>query len=110
MHPSTRLYLLFSPVLYSRLSLVICFMLSSAYESIPVSQCIPLPFPDLVPTCLFSASMSLSASELKSCASLVAQMAKNLPAMQEIQVQSVGQEDPLEKGMATHSSILAGES
>ena len=69
-------------------------MLSSAYESIPVSQCIPLPFPDLVPTCLFSASMSLSASELKSCASLVAQMVKNLPAMQEIQVQSVGQEDP----------------
>ena len=37
----------------------------------------------------------------------VAQMVKNLPAMQETQVQSVGQEDPLEKGMATHSSILA---
>ena len=32
---------------------------------------------------------------------------KNLPAMQEMQVQSLGQEDPLEKGMATHSSILA---
>ena len=40
-------------------------------------------------------------------ASLVAQMVKNLPAMQEIQVQSLGQEVPLEKGMATHSSILA---
>ena len=41
-------------------------------------------------------------------ASLVAQMVvKNLPAMQEIQVQSQSQEDPLEKGMATHSSILA---
>ena len=39
--------------------------------------------------------------------SLVAQMVKNLPAMQETQVQSLGQEDPLEKGMATHSSILA---
>ena len=39
--------------------------------------------------------------------SLVAQMVKNLPAMWEIQVQSLGQEDPLEKGMATHSSILA---
>ena len=37
---------------------------------------------------------------------LVAQMVKNLPAMQETQVQSLGQEDPLEKGMATHSSIL----
>ena len=32
---------------------------------------------------------------------------KNLPAMQETQVQSLGQEDPLEKGMETHSSILA---
>ena len=40
-------------------------------------------------------------------ASLVAQMVKNLPAMQETQVQFLGQEDPLEKGMATHSSILA---
>ena len=34
-------------------------------------------------------------------------MVKNLPAMQETQVQSLGQEDSLEKGMATHSSILA---
>ena len=40
-------------------------------------------------------------------ASLVAQMVKNLPAMQETQVQSLGWEDPLEEGMATHSSILA---
>ena len=40
-------------------------------------------------------------------ASLMAQMAKNLPAMQETWVQFLGQEDPLEKGMATHSSILA---
>ena len=39
--------------------------------------------------------------------SLVAQMVKNLPAMQETWIQSLGQEDPLEKGMATHSSILA---
>ena len=39
--------------------------------------------------------------------SLVAQMVKNLPAVQENWVQSLGQEDPLEKGMATHSSILA---
>ena len=34
-------------------------------------------------------------------------MVKNLPIMQETQVQSLGQEDPLEKEMATHSSILA---
>ena len=32
---------------------------------------------------------------------------KNLPAMQETQVRSLGQEDPLEEGMATHSSVLA---
>ena len=40
-------------------------------------------------------------------ASLAAQMVKNLPVMQETQVQSLSQEDPLEKGMATRSSILA---
>ena len=39
-------------------------------------------------------------------ASLIAQTVKNLPAMQETQVQFLGQEDPLEKEMATHSSIL----
>ena len=40
-------------------------------------------------------------------ASLVAQTVKNLPTMQETWVQSLGWEDPLEEGMATHSSILA---
>ena len=40
-------------------------------------------------------------------ASLVAQTVKNLPAMQEIWLQSLGREDPLEEEMATHSSILA---
>ena len=40
-------------------------------------------------------------------ASLVAQIVKNPPAMQETWVWSLGQEDPLEKGMATHSNILA---
>ena len=40
-------------------------------------------------------------------ASLVAHMVKNMPAMQETWVQSLGQEDPLEKGMATCSNILA---
>ena len=39
----------------------------------------------------------------------MAQAIKNLPAMQKTQVQSLHQEDPLEKGMATHSSILAWE-
>ena len=42
-----------------------------------------------------------------SWASLVAQMVKHVPEMGETWVQSLGWEDPLEKGMATHSSILA---
>ena len=45
--------------------------------------------------------------ECKFGASLVAQTVKNLPAMQETQVQSLGGEDPLEEGIATRSSILA---
>ena len=43
----------------------------------------------------------------KDWASLVAQLVKNLPAVRETQVRSLGWEDPLEKEMATHSSILA---
>ena len=42
-------------------------------------------------------------------ASLVVQMVKNLPAVQETQFQSLDWEDPLEKGMATHTSILPGK-
>ena len=42
-------------------------------------------------------------------ACLIAQMVKKLPAMQATQVQSLDEEDTLEMGMATHSSILAGE-
>ena len=57
-------------------------------------------------------SFELSLKEIvdKICeiwASLAAQMVKNLPAMQETRVQSLDQEDPLEKVMATHSNILA---
>ena len=47
----------------------------------------------------------LNRTELR--ASVVAQMVKNLPAMWETKVLSLGQEDPLQKGMVTHSSILA---
>ena len=53
-------------------------------------------------------SPALQANSLPS-ASLVAQMVKKLPAMWETQVWSLSQEDPLEKEMATHSSILAWE-
>ena len=47
------------------------------------------------------------ANVLYNRASLVAQLVKNPPAMQETQVQSLGWEDPQAKGTATHSSILA---
>ena len=46
-------------------------------------------------------------SNIKKGASLVTQMAKNLPEMQETWVQSLGWKDPLEKKMTSHSSILA---
>ena len=46
-------------------------------------------------------------SDFHFAASLVAQLVKRLPAMQETWVRSLDREDPLEKGMATHSSILA---
>ena len=50
---------------------------------------------------------NLFSSDILRWASLAAQMVKNLLAMQKIRVQSLSQEDLLEKGMATHSSILA---
>ena len=49
------------------------------------------------------------ASRPCSGASLIAQSVKNLPAVQETWVRFLGQEDPLEKEMATHSRILAGK-
>ena len=45
-------------------------------------------------------------TQLSCIASLVAQLVKNLPAIQETPVRFLGWEDPLEKGYATHSSIL----
>ena len=57
---------------------------------------------------MVTAAMKLKdACPLEERASLVAQMVKHLPAMWETQVQSLGWEDPLEKEMATHSSVLA---
>ena len=52
--------------------------------------------------CVFSRSVV----SLQPWVSLVAQLAKNLPAMQETLVRFLSQEDPLEKGQATYSSIL----
>ena len=45
--------------------------------------------------------------QIRNGTSMVAQLVKNLPTMQETWVQALGWEDPLEKGMAMHSSILA---
>ena len=49
----------------------------------------------------------MPSTKVTATASLVAQLVKNPPAMQETWVPSLGREDPLEKGMATHSSLLA---
>ena len=54
-----------------------------------------------------SESNTTALNRFNSGTSLMAQMVKNLPVMWENQVQSLGWEDTLEKGMATHSSILA---
>ena len=69
-----------------------------------------LKVPRIPPTtclCFRPTSGQTTMCEESPQASLVAQMVKNLPAMKETRVQSLGWEDPLEKGMATHSSILA---
>ena len=58
------------------------------------------------PGCYSALKSSTSFILLLSGASLVAQLVKNLPAVQETRVQSLGWEDPLEKETATHSSIL----
>ena len=64
--------------------------------------------PGLIPGSGKSAREGIGYPLQYSWASLVAQLVKNLPAMRETWVQSLGWEDPLEKGKATHSSILAG--
>ena len=63
--------------------------------------------PDKIPELGRSSGEGIGYPLQYSWASLVVQLVKNLPAMQEIWVQSLGWEDPLEKGKATHSSIRA---
>ena len=55
--------------------------------------------------CIFSLLLFYLIQDLN-LASLIAQLVKSLPAMQETLVRFLGQEDPLEKGQASHSSIL----
>ena len=66
--------------------------------------------PGLIPGAGRSAGERIGYPLQYSWASLVAQLVKNLPAMQEPSVRSLGWEYPLEKGKATHSSILAWRS
>ena len=63
--------------------------------------------PDLIPGSGRSAGKGASYPLQYSWASLVAQLVKNPPAMWETWVQSLGWEDPLQKGKATHSTIMA---
>ena len=63
--------------------------------------------PSLIPGSGISTGEGIGYPLQYSSASLVAQLVKNLPAIQETRVQSLGWEDPLEKGKATHSSTLA---
>ena len=63
--------------------------------------------PSLIPGLRRSAGEGIGYLIQYSWASLEAQLVKNLPAIQETWIRSLGWEDPLEKGMATHSSILA---
>ena len=60
--------------------------------------------------CKLSCTKNINNPDLDVWGSLVTQMVRNLPAMWETQGQSLGQEDPLEKGMATHSWGILGAS
>ena len=73
-------------------------------------ECLTLPptsFPPSLPFLIEYSKCPLTTHILGGSHEEVAQKVKNLPAVQETQVWSLSREDPLEKGMATHSSILA---
>ena len=74
----------------------------SSLASLPLLIRIPVPL-DLAPTLMTSFNLNY----LLIWASQVSQIVKNLPAMPESQVKFLDWEDPLEKGLVTHSSILA---
>ena len=57
--------------------------------------------------CVRDKLLGIKSTSYQNEASMMAQMVKNLPAVQDTWIQSLDQEDPLEKRMATHSSILA---
>ena len=65
--------------------------------------------PSIASSCCILSISEFASPTVDTRASRVAQRLKHLPAMQETWVQSLGREDPLEKEMATHSSLLPGE-
>ena len=86
--------------LTERQSIFLCFWLLCIWG------CLFVSLTDLsIGMCLFFSLIWKNSLHMR--ASLVAQMVKNLPAMWETKVWSLGWEDPLEKGMATHFSIFA---
>ena len=82
-------------------------LLSQFYSSAGKESTCNAGDPGLIPGSGRSAGVGIGYPLQYSWASLVAQLVKNLPAMRETLVRSLGWEDPLEKGKATHSSILA---
>ena len=85
----------------------VCLCTWHAYNSVGKESTCDAGDPGLLPGSGRSAGEGVGYPLQRSWASLMAQLVKNLPAMQENWVQSLGWEDPLEKGKATHSSILA---
>ena len=92
-------------VIYSFINAdLICFSVSAVVNKAAMNMCVQIWF--WYPTSNYFGYIPKSKIS-GSYASLVTQTVKNLPAVQETQLRSLGREDPLEKGMATHSSFLA---
>ena len=67
----------------------------------------PLPSPSFVLLLSYKPFFYIVIPSMFYCLLMVAQMIKNLPVMRQIQIQSLGPEDPLEKGMTIHFSVQA---
>ena len=108
-YKAITLYLLLSPTHFTSSPTLLCsgkhLFVLCIYDSVPVLLCFSLLF-FWDTTYRWNIFVFLCLTYF-SCTSLVAQRLKRLPPMQETRVRSLGQEDPLEKEMAIHSSILA---
>ena len=83
------------------------FPRQECWSGLPFPSPGDLPDPGIKPVSPTLQADSVPSETLGKPSSLVAQLVKNLPAMQEAWVQSLGWKDSMEKGKATHSSILA---